>query len=83
MTSMLSQLLSVPKTAHSLFKSHRQLALDNLALRQQLAALASRRLSKLLALENSVRGAGRSPVDTEIRKLILEMQVANVGWGAP
>jgi transposase InsO family protein len=29
------------------------------------------------------RGAGRPPIDTEISKLILEMQSANVGWGAP
>ena len=26
---------------------------------------------------------GRPPVDTEIRKLIRQMQSANVGWGAP
>jgi transposase InsO family protein len=29
------------------------------------------------------RGRGRPPVDKEIRKLIREMQSANVGWGAP
>jgi transposase InsO family protein len=29
------------------------------------------------------RGAGRPPIDREIRKLIREMQSANVGWGAP
>ena len=26
---------------------------------------------------------GRPPVDTEIRKLIRQMQLTNVGWGAP
>jgi transposase InsO family protein len=29
------------------------------------------------------RGAGRPPIDREIRKLIRELQSANVGWGAP
>lgn len=29
------------------------------------------------------RRAGRPPIDTEIRKLIRQMQSANVGWGAP
>ena len=39
MTSMLSRLLAVLKTVCALLKSHRQLALENLALRQQLAIL--------------------------------------------
>jgi transposase InsO family protein len=125
MTSMLSRLLAVLKTVCSLFKSHRQLALENLALRQQLAMLKPSvkrprvspvdRLfwvlfskyvdgwrSMLHALhpdtvvrwhregfrrywrwKSQRRSAGRPPVATEIRKLILEMQSANVGWGAP
>ncbi|MCP4192235.1 MAG: integrase, partial [Planctomycetaceae bacterium] len=29
------------------------------------------------------RGPGRPPIDRVIRKLIREMQSANVGWGAP
>ena len=29
------------------------------------------------------RRAGRPPIDTEIRKLIRQMQSGNVGWGAP
>ena len=29
------------------------------------------------------RRVGRPPIDTEIRKLIRQMQSANVGWGAP
>ncbi len=39
MTSMLSRLFEVLKTVCSLFKSRRQLTLENLALRQQLAML--------------------------------------------
>ena len=39
MTSMLSRLFVVLKTVLSLFKSRRQLTLENLALRQQLAML--------------------------------------------
>ena len=39
MTSMLSRLFAVLKTVCSLFKSRRQLTLENLALRQQLAML--------------------------------------------
>lgn len=37
MHRMLSRLLAILRTVYSLFKSHRQLALENLALRQQLA----------------------------------------------
>ena len=37
MASMLNLLLALLHTAHSSFKSHRHLALENLALRQQLA----------------------------------------------
>jgi hypothetical protein len=36
---MLNLLLALLHTAHSSFKSHRHLALENLALRQQLAML--------------------------------------------
>jgi len=39
MTSMRSRLFAVLKTVCSLFKSRRQLTLENLALRQQLAML--------------------------------------------
>jgi len=39
MTSMLSRLFAVLKTVCSLFNSRRQLTLENLALRQQLAML--------------------------------------------
>ncbi len=39
MASMFSQLLALLHNANSSFKSHRQLALENLALRQQLAML--------------------------------------------
>jgi len=125
MASMLNLLLALLHTAHSSFKSHRHLALENLALRQQLAMLkqSTKRprvspidrlfwvlLSKyvegwrtmLHALHTDTvvrwhregfrrywrwksrrRRVGRPPVDTEIRKLIRQMQSANVGWGAP
>ena len=39
MASMLNLFLTLLHTAHSLFKSHRHLALENLALRQQIAML--------------------------------------------
>jgi hypothetical protein len=41
MISVLVRLLAILKTIFSLFKSHRQLALENLALRQQIAMLKS------------------------------------------
>jgi len=110
---------------HSLFKSRRQLTLENLALRQQLAMLKSsgkrprvspadrlfwvlfstyvngwRSMLHALHPDTVVRWhregfrrywawksrrqhAGRPSVDKEIRKLIRQMQAANVGWGAP
>lgn len=52
MTSMLSRLFAVFKTVCSLFKSRRQLTLENLALRQQLAML-----------KPSVKRPQASPVD--------------------
>ncbi len=61
--------LHIATFVHSLFKSHRQLTLENLALRQQLAMLKP--LVK------------RPHVDKEIRKLIRQMQSTNIGWGAP
>jgi hypothetical protein len=112
-------------TVLSLFKSQRQLALENLALRQQLAMLKpsvkrpraspfdrlfwvlfSKYVDGWRAMLHALhpdtvvrwhregfrrywrwksrrRGRGRPPVDKEIRKLIREMQSANVGWGAP
>ena len=38
---MLHRLLAIPKTLRALFQSHRRLAFENLALRQQLAMLKS------------------------------------------
>ena len=117
--------LHIAAFVHSLFKSRRQLTLENLALRQQLAMLKPsvkrpqvstadrlfwllfskyvegwRSMLHALHPDTVVRWhrqcfrfywrwksrspkPGRPPVDTEIRKLIRQMQSANVGWGAP
>jgi len=113
--------LNIAAFVHFLLKSHRQLALENLALRQQLAMLKPsvkrpqvsttdrlfwvlfsryvegwRSMLHALHPDNVVRWhrqgfryywhwksrspkPGRPPVDTEIRKLIRQMQSANVG----
>ena len=125
MAGMLSRLLAMLNTIFSLFKSRRQLALENLALRQQLVMLKpSVKRPQVSAIDRLfwvlfakyVNGwqamlhalhpdtvvrwhregfrcywnrksrrqrAGRPPIDTEIRKLIRQMQSANIGWGAP
>ena len=117
--------LHIATFVHSLFKSHLQLTLENLALRQQLAMLKPsvkrpqvspadrlfwilfskyvdgwRTMLHALHPDTVVRWhregfrlywtwksrrqhAGRPSVDKEIRKLIRQMQSANVGWGAP
>ncbi len=123
---MLCRLLAMLKTFRSLSKTQRQLTLENLALRQQLAMLkpavkrpqvsAIDRLFWILfskyvdggwqamlhALhpdtvvrwhrkgfrcywnrKSRYQGAGRPLIDTEIRKLITQMQLANIGCGAP
>jgi len=122
---MLGRLLVVLKTIGDLFKSHHQLTLENLALRQQLAMLKPsvkrprvRAIDRLFWVlfsthvdgwrtmlhvlhpdtvvrwhregfrrywcwKSQRRGPGRPPIDTVIRRLIREMQSANVGWGAP
>lgn len=109
----------------ALFKSQRQLALENLALRQQVAMLRqsvkrprAKRADKLfwiffsrhvdgwrtllhgLHADTVVRWhrqgfrlywrwksrghkPGRPAIDTALRKLIRDMQAANIGWGAP
>ena len=123
MGSMLSRLFAVLKTVRSLLKSRRQLTLENLALRQQLAMLKPsakrprvspadrlfwilfskyvegwRAMLHALHPETVVRWhregfrlywtwksrrqrVWRPSVDKEIRKLIRQMQSANVGWG--
>jgi transposase InsO family protein len=117
--------LHIATFVHSLFKSHRRLTLENLALRQQLAMLKPsvkrpqvspidrlfwilfskyvdgwRTMLHALHPDTVVRWhregfrlywtwksrrrrAGRPPVDADIRKLIRQMQSANIGWGAP
>ena len=125
MNGMLNCLICLLETIGAVFKSRRQLALENLALRQQLAMLKQsvkrprvstidrvfwvsfskyvegwRAMLHALHPDTVVRwhregfrrdwrrksrsrGVGRPPIDTEIRKLIREMQSANIGWGAP
>ena len=122
---MLNCLICLLRTIGAVFKSRRQLALENLALRQQLAMLKKlvkrprvstidrafwvlfskyvdgwRAMLHALHPDTVVRwhregfrrywrrksrrrGVGRPPIDTAIRKLIREMQSANIGWGAP
>jgi transposase InsO family protein len=117
--------LHIATFVHSIFKSRRQLMLENLALRQQLAMLKPsvkrqrvspvdrlfwilffkyvdgwRTMLHALHPDTVVRWhregfrlywtwksrrqrVGRPHVDKEIRKLIRQMQSANVGWGAP
>ncbi len=120
---MLSLLFEILKTACSLFKSRGQLALENLALRQQLAMLRQsvkrprvshvdrmfwilfakyvdgwRAMLHALHPDTVVRWhregfrrywrwksrrrhPGRPLIDPALRKLIREMQSANIGWG--
>jgi putative transposase len=118
-------LLLIANFVHSLFKSRHQLALENLALRQQVLMLRQsvkkprpsvadklfwifflryvegwRKLLYGLHPDTVVRWhrkgfrlywtwksrhklAGRPSFDKEIRKLIRQMQITNMGWGAP
>ena len=46
-------------------------------------AMASRRLSPLLALEIPQHGRGRPPIDAGLRTLIRRMSTENMLWGAP
>ncbi|MCP3672103.1 MAG: transposase [Gammaproteobacteria bacterium] len=117
--------LLMARFVHSLFRSQRQLALENLALRQQVVMLRQsvkkprpsvadklfwlifsrymngwRKMLHGLHPDTVVRWhrqgfrlywrwksrgqkPGRSAIDPAIRKLIREMQVANIGRGAP
>jgi len=122
---MLGRLYALVKTVQSIFMSQRQLTLENLALRQQLAMLKPsvkrprvstldrlfwilfsryvdgwRAMLHALHPDTVVRWhregfrrywiwksrrqhVGRPSVEIEIRKLIRQMQAANMGWGAP
>jgi transposase InsO family protein len=117
--------LHIAAFVHSLFKSRRQLTLENLALRQQLAKLKpsvkrprvspfdrlfwvlfSKYVDGWRAMLHALhpdtvvrwhrqgfrhywrwksrgRKPGRPAIDVALRKLIREMQTANIGWGAP
>jgi putative transposase len=121
----MSTLTLLIKFLGSLFKSHRQLVLENLALRQQVTMLrqsvkrpratAADRMFWILfsryvdgwrhilyglhpdtvvrwhrrgfrlywRWKSRSRKPGRPAIDVALRKLIREIQAANVGWGAP
>ena len=93
---MISALLHLLRLCPFFYGGHRQLALENLALRQQLAGYkrtASR--PKLRRRERRRRfrlywtklsgqpTGGRPPVSPEIRALVRRMAEANPLWGAP
>jgi len=124
MVSMLSLLFWILKTARSSFKSRSQLALENLALRQQRVMLRQSvkrpRVSHVDRMfwmlfskyvdgwrmlhglhpdtvvrwhregfrrywrwKSRRRHPGRPLIDPALRKLIRQMQSANISWGAP
>ena len=87
---MLHLLYVLLATARSNLKSQRELALQNLALRQQLAVLKPqtvigwhRKGFKLYWTWKSRNKGGRPPIDAEIRTLIRRMARENPTWGAP
>ena len=117
--------LLIARFVHSLFRSQRQLVLENLALRQQVVMLRKsvkkprpsvadklfwiifsryvdgwRKILYGVHPDTVVRWhwqgfrlywrwksrcqkPGRPAIDAALRKLIREMQAANIGWGAP
>src|SRR5216110_2852738 len=86
-------------TLRSCLRTHRDLALENLALRQQLAVWKAREprprltemdrifwvfLSKLwTSWRHSLQVAGRPRISTGLRDLIRRMSAAPILWGAP
>ena len=86
---MLKWLQVIVGTLRSSVRSRRELALENLALRQQLASLKYRR-PRLWHRQGfryywrwKSRGRGRPKIDAETRQLIRKMCRANRLWGAP
>jgi hypothetical protein len=84
---MLHLLYALLATARSRLKSQRELALQNLALQQQLAIL--KRKSKRPQLTKTDRafwvarcGQRRPPIDAEMRTLIRRIASENPTWGA-
>ncbi len=72
---MLNLIFALLATARSSLKPQCELALENLALRQQVAVLYWRWKSRAKS--------GRPKKDTEIRDLIRRMAKENPTWGAP
>ena len=75
---MITLLLHLLRLLPFLCGGHRQLALENLALHQQLAVY------KRTMTRPRLRAAvGRPPVNAQIQALVTQMAVANPLWGAP
>src|SRR5436190_4875775 len=75
---MITLLLHLLRLFPFLCGGHRQLALENLALHQQLAVY------KRTMTRPRLRAAvGRPPVNAQIKALVTQMAVANPLWGAP
>src|SRR5437762_3508945 len=75
---MITLLLHLLRLFPFLCGGHRQLALENLALHQQLAVY------KRTMTRPRLRAAvGRPPVNAQIQALVTQMAVANPLWGAP
>src|SRR5436190_18209718 len=77
-SSMITLLFHLLRLFPFLCGGHRQLALENLALHQQLAVY------KRTMTRPRLRAAvGRPPVNAQIQALVTQMAVANPLWGAP
>ncbi len=85
------QLLSIIGIlARAFFAQRTNLAIENLALRQQLAIVSRnttrprlRKRDQLFWRWKSRRRQGRPPIDREIRDLIRQISRENPIWGAP
>src|SRR5256885_8822615 len=85
---MIGLLLHLVRLCPFLFGGHRQLALENLALRQQLAVYPvlrwqRRRFRDYWTTLSGRPTVGRPPVHAEIKALVAQMAAANPLWGAP
>src|SRR5881398_981904 len=75
---MITLLLHLLRLFPFLCGGHRQLALENLALHQQLAVY-----KRTMTRPRLRAGVGRPPVNAQIQALVTQMAVANPLWGAP